>query len=82
MTSKAYVGEAKIFTNGGSQAVRLPAECRVNSNLVAIQKLGSVVILKEKNKSWDEFFARPRLPKEDRIQRGYRSRFDVRRPFK
>lgn len=82
MALKAYVGEAKIFANGGSQAVRLPAECRFHSNTVTIQKLGKLVIIQEKSTSWDEFFARPRLPKGDQIQRGHPGEFDVRRPLK
>ncbi len=82
MTTAAYIGEAKIFTNGGSQAVRLPAECRFHSKTVTIQKLGRLVIIQEKSKSWDEFFARPRVPKGDQIQRGKHNEFDFRRPFK
>ena len=81
MTTKAYVGEARIFTNGGSQAVRLPAECRFHSPSVTIQKLGRLVILREPRPSWDDFFARPRLPKEAHLQRGPQGTSEVRRPF-
>ena len=50
---------AKIFMNGRSQAVRLPQEYRFKGNEVYIrrdEKTGDV-ILSEKVKSWDEFFA-------------------------
>lgn len=50
---------AKLFMNGRSQAVRLPQEYRFKGNEVYIrrdEKTGDV-ILSEKVKSWDEFFA-------------------------
>lgn len=82
MKTKGYLGEAKIFTNGGSQAVRLPAACRFQSSSVTIHKLGRLVILQEPQPSWDEFFARPRLPKAHRLQRGVHRPVDVRRPLR
>ena len=81
MTTKTYMGEAKIFTNGGSQAVRLPAACRFHSSSVTIHKLGRMVILQEPRPSWNDFFARPRLPKEDPLQRAPQRPVDVQRPF-
>ena len=36
---------ARIFTNGGSQAVRLPKSCRFTDNEVFINHVGNVVIL-------------------------------------
>ena len=33
-----YPGEAKIFINGGSGAVRLPAECRFHSPSITIRR--------------------------------------------
>ena len=53
---------AKIFMNGRSQAVRLPAEFRFEGNEVLIRrdKRTGDVVLSEKNKSkrekWEEFF--------------------------
>ena len=47
---------AKIFMNGRSQAVRLPKECRFNSNQVFVQKQGDKVILSATEPGWDEFF--------------------------
>ncbi|HZD50485.1 MAG TPA: AbrB/MazE/SpoVT family DNA-binding domain-containing protein [Silvibacterium sp.] len=53
---------AKLFRNGRSQAVRLPAEFRFEGKEVLIRKDPETgdVILSEPNKpkSWDEFFAR------------------------
>ena len=82
MPAKAYSGEAKIFSNGGSQAVRLPAECRFESSTVQIQKLGDHVIISPKGKNWDAFFARPRLAKKGRIKRGKQEKYEKREGFK
>ena len=49
---------AKVFTNGRSQAVRLPAEYRFKSKEVYIRRNEDTgdVILSEKPSSWDGFF--------------------------
>jgi antitoxin VapB len=45
---------AKVFQNGRSQAIRLPKECRVDSEEVYIEKIGQSLIIVPKNKSkWD-----------------------------
>ncbi len=36
---------ARIFTNGNSQAVRLPKEFRFNEDEVVIRKIGDMVVL-------------------------------------
>ena len=46
---------AKLFTNGSSQAVRLPKEIRFNGSEVYAQKLGDSVILVPKDKAWETF---------------------------
>lgn len=46
---------AKIFENGGSQAVRLPKECRFELNEVAVSKIGNIVILLPKKNEWSGF---------------------------
>ena len=46
---------AKLFTNGSSQAVRLPKEFRFNVTEVYVQKVGSSVILVPKDKAWETF---------------------------
>jgi antitoxin VapB len=53
---------AKLFKNGRSQAVRLPAEFRFEGNEVYIrrdEKTGDVILSNKKTskKSWAEFFA-------------------------
>lgn len=50
---------AKLFKNGASQAVRLPAEFRFEGNEVFIRKEGDKVILSPKPESWDDFFDDP-----------------------
>ncbi len=49
---------AKIFINGRSQAVRLPAAYRFDTNEVFIRKdpVTGDVILSRKPETWDEFF--------------------------
>ncbi|MCM1327916.1 MAG: type II toxin-antitoxin system VapB family antitoxin [Ruminococcus sp.] len=46
---------AKLFLNGGSQAVRLPKEFRFGGNEVYAQKVGETVILVPKDKAWETF---------------------------
>jgi antitoxin VapB len=43
---------AKIFTNGRSQAVRLPKEYRFSGDDVFINKIGNIVILIPKDDPW------------------------------
>lgn len=51
---------AKVFMNGGSQAIRLPAECRFDTAEVLIEKVGqSLVITPKRRGGWEEFFGRP-----------------------
>lgn len=50
---------AKIFKNGRSQAIRLPAEFRFSGREVFIEKQGDAVILRPKPAGWDDFFASP-----------------------
>jgi len=51
--------KAKLFNNGRSQAVRIPAEFRFESPEVYIRKHPATgdVILSRKPKTWDEFFS-------------------------
>ena len=70
---------AKIFTNGGSQAVRLPKQYRFNSEEVIINRISNIVMLIPKDDQWentlrsldmftDDFLANPiePLPLENR----------------
>ena len=46
---------AKVFENGRSQAVRLPKECRFNTEEVAVNKIGDIVLLMPKTNKWTSF---------------------------
>ena len=46
---------AKIFENGRSQAVRLPKECRFNTDEVAVNRIGDIVLLMPKTHKWNSF---------------------------
>lgn len=58
----AEIRVAKLFTNGGSQAVRLPAEFRFEGDEVYIRRddrTGDVVLSSRPQvRSWDELFER------------------------
>lgn len=45
--------KAKIFMNGGSQAVRLPKGYRFEGDEVIIRKVGSAVMLMPANDRWE-----------------------------
>jgi antitoxin VapB len=49
---------AKLFTNGGSQAVRLPKEFRFEGAEVTIRKDGDAVILEPVKRDWKAFWAK------------------------
>jgi antitoxin VapB len=56
---------AKLFMNGRSQAVRLPAEFRFPGREVLIERQGDAVLLRPKPGGWADFFARPSQVPED-----------------
>ena len=56
---------AKLFKNGGSQAVRLPKEFRLEGDEVLVRMEGDTIILSPKPKSWEDFFTHVPLPSED-----------------
>jgi antitoxin VapB len=45
----------KVFNNGNSQAVRIPAEYRVPEDEMLIRKVGSTLILLPKDDVWSVF---------------------------
>ena len=51
-----YVGKAKVFWSGRSQAVRLPAPCRFHVGEVEIVKNGDTVTLRPLGKDWASYF--------------------------
>ncbi len=44
---------ARVFTNGGSQAVRLPKSCRFEDSEVLVHRIGDVVILMPRKNAWE-----------------------------
>ncbi len=50
------IDTAKLFTNGRSQAVRLPREFRFEGDEVFIRRDGNEVILSPRPNSWENFF--------------------------
>ena len=46
------VETAKVFTNGGSQAVRLPKNFRFDTDEVDVNRIGKIVILVPKENRW------------------------------
>ena len=46
---------AKVFENGRSQAVRLPKECRFDTDEVAVNRIGDIVLLMPKTNIWSSF---------------------------
>lgn len=48
---------AKVFMNGRSQAVRLPKDCRFGDKEVYIKKVGDMVLLVPKGRTWEVFMA-------------------------
>lgn len=65
--------KAKLFTHGGSQAVRLPKAYRFAGREVTIRKEGNAVILEpvevhatpKTRAEWDEFWARLHAPVDE-----------------
>ena len=43
---------AKVFSNGGSQAVRLPKNCRFADDEILVNHIGNIVILMPKEEPW------------------------------
>ena len=61
---------AKVFENGRSQAVRLPKECRFDSEEVAVNKIGDIVILMPKDNKWSGLLSGLSLFSEDFLSDG------------
>ena len=56
---------AKVFMNGRSQAVRLPAKFRFSCAEVFVEQQGDAVVLRPKPTGWNDFFANALLVPED-----------------
>ena len=61
---------AKVFANGGSQAVRLPKNCRFQEDEVLVNRIGSVVILMPKSDPWKAMMSSLDLFTEDFLAGG------------
>ncbi len=61
---------AKLFVNGGSQAVRLPKSCRFEGDEVLVNHIGSVVMLIPKNDPWGSLAAGLGMFTDDFLQDG------------
>jgi antitoxin VapB len=49
---------AKLFKNGGSQAVRLPSDCRFEGDQVRVRRVGKSVVIEPMIANAAELFAR------------------------
>ena len=61
---------AKVFMNGGSQAVRLPKNCRFDGGEVLAAKVGNLVILMPKDDEWAEAKLGLEMFSEDFLENG------------
>ena len=61
---------AKIFENGGSQAVRLPKEYRFDVSEVSINKIGNIVLLSPKSDKWESVLQAIDMFSEDYMAEG------------
>lgn len=61
---------AKVFENGRSQAVRLPKECRFNTDEVAVNRIGDIVMLMPKTNKWSSFMQAIDMFSDDFMQDG------------
>ena len=73
--------EAKLFRNGRSQAVRLPKEYRLTGKSVYIHKLGNIVMLIPKTKSWDSLIDACSKFTPDFMNTRDQGRYERERPF-
>ena len=59
---------AKVFMTGRSQAVRLPAEYRFDTDQVAIRRVGRHLILSPCFTDWDDYWAHAALPSDEFVE--------------
>ena len=67
---------AKVFENGRSQAVRLPKECRFNTDEVAVNRIGDIVLLIPKTNKWNSFMQAIDMFSDDFMQDGRDGRLE------
>lgn len=61
---------AKVFSNGGSQAVRLPKNCRFTDDEVFVNHIGNVVILFQKEARWTNLLSSLNMFTDDFLSNG------------
>lgn len=61
---------AKVFENGRSQAVRLPKECRFNTDEVVVNKIGDIVMLMPETNRWNSFMQAVNMFSDDFMENG------------
>ena len=64
---------AKIFTNGGSQAVRLPKNCRFETSEVLVNHIGGIVMLIPKDNRWQSMLLSLDMFTDDFLSNGVES---------
>ena len=70
---------AKVFENGRSQAVRLPKECRFNTDEVAVNRIGDIVLLMPKTIKWSSFMQAIDMFSDDFMKDGRDGRLEQER---
>ena len=70
---------AKVFENGRSQAVRLPKECRFNTDEVAVNRIGDIVLLMPKTSKWSSFMQAIDMFSDDFMKDGRDGRLEQER---
>ena len=68
---------AKLFTNGRSQAVRLPKEYRFSGSEVYTRKVGDAVLLFPKDKVWEVFLEGLNSFTDDCFSQGRANNYDA-----
>ncbi len=61
---------AKVFTNGGSQAVRLPKSCRFAQKELMVHRVGDMVMLIPKDDPWASMLQGLSMFTEDYLAEG------------
>lgn len=72
---------AKLFSNGQSQAVRLPKEFRFKGDAVYIKRSGSAVVLIPLVNSWDSLFGSVEKFSKDFMAERYQPKQQKREPL-
>ena len=73
---------AKLFKTGGSQAVRLPKECRFEGKDVHYHKVGEALVLLPRKGSWETLFEACREFAPDFMSRRKQPKLENREPLR